>query len=405
MKLSLCMIVKDEEQALPACLDSVKAVVDEIVVLDTGSSDRTMAIAQEYGATVAQFPWGNDFAAARNEALKYVTGDWVLVLDADEQLTEEAGPHIRTAMADDTLLVVSLIRQEIGAVQSPYSLTSRLFRRHEAIRFDRPYHALIDDSVIALLKAEPQWNFATLQVVALIHSGYEVKAIAQKNKQARAQAAMEAYIANHPDDPYVCNKLGALYVNSGKTKEGMALLKRGLTDVNLEPPIAYELHYHLGNAYARKRNMDKAVIHYQGAIAQNIFPILKLGALINFGALLHEAGEYEMAQRPLSAAIEIDPTCMLAYYNLGLVFKALGHYKNAIAAYEKAIELQPDYAQAYQNLGVVWFKCGNVDEALNYFGKAIALLEQTNILEADQLRRQLKEMGFEAPQFKVQLEV
>ncbi|WP_245788870.1 glycosyltransferase [Spirulina major] len=404
MKLSLCMIVKDEEQSLPHCLDSAKDVVDEIVILDTGSSDRTIAIAKDYGATVAEFPWNNDFAAARNEALKHVTGDWVLVLDADEELTEEAGPHIRTAMVDDSLLVVSLIREELGAVQSPYSLTSRLFRRHPKIEFSRPYHALIDDSVMALLAAEPQWNFATLQTVAIAHTGYTQASISKKDKKARAQKAMETYLADHPDDPYVCSKLGALYTTSGQHKPGRELLERGLKTPNLDPPVAYELHYHLANAYARRNNTDQAVIHYQAAISQNIFPLLKLGALINFGSLLHIAGEYEMAQRPLGAAIQIDPSCMLAYYNLGLVFKALGNYNDAIKAYEKAIELQADYAPAYQNLGVVWFKCGKIEEGLEYFGKAIAILDTQNLLEADKLRNQLHDMGFQAPKFSVQIE-
>ncbi|NEQ17165.1 MAG: glycosyltransferase family 2 protein, partial [Moorea sp. SIO3E2] len=77
------MIVKDEEESLPQCLSSVKDVVDEMVVLDTGSTDRTIEVAQSYGARVYQFEWCNDFAAARNQALKYVQGEWVLVLDAD----------------------------------------------------------------------------------------------------------------------------------------------------------------------------------------------------------------------------------------------------------------------------------------------------------------------------------
>ncbi|MBP5974452.1 glycosyltransferase family 2 protein, partial [Brasilonema sp. CT11] len=81
------MIVKNEEATLSKCLGSVKNVVDEMVVLDTGSTDSTPQIAEKFGAKVHHFEWCNDFSAARNEALKYVTGDWILVLDADETLT------------------------------------------------------------------------------------------------------------------------------------------------------------------------------------------------------------------------------------------------------------------------------------------------------------------------------
>ncbi|NEO87390.1 MAG: tetratricopeptide repeat protein [Spirulina sp. SIO3F2] len=398
------MIVKDEELLLPQCLDSAKDVVDEIVIVDTGSSDRTVEIAEAAGAVVGHFEWCDDFAAARNAALEKVTGDWVLILDADEELNPKVAPKLRAVMVEDNLLMVNLIRQELGAVQSPYSMTSRLFRNHKALRFDRPYHALIDDSVEALIKTESHWEIGALTDVAVLHYGYAASTIAAKDKQKRAQAAMEQYLDTHPDDPYVCSKLGALYMQMGKQKSGLELLERGLKTPNLEPPLAYELHYHLANAYQKKHDGDNAVIHYQSAIAQNIVPALKLGALNNFGALLYQAGEYEMAQRPLLAAVQTDANFVMGYYNLGMAFKATGNYKDAITAYEKAIALQPDYAPAYQNLGVVWFKCGKVKEALDYFGKAIAILETQNLLEAERLRREIKEMGFETPNFDVTFE-
>jgi glycosyltransferase involved in cell wall biosynthesis len=90
MSISLCMIVKDEAENLPRCLESVQDLVHECIVVDTGSTDATCDIATRYGARVHSFTWNNDFAAARNVSLDYATGDWVLVLDADEVLTPEA---------------------------------------------------------------------------------------------------------------------------------------------------------------------------------------------------------------------------------------------------------------------------------------------------------------------------
>ena len=87
-KISLCMIVKNEEEMLPECLESIDGLVDEIILVDTGSTDRTIEIAQEYGAKIHHFPWINDFSAARNEAVKHATGDYLLILDADERLYE-----------------------------------------------------------------------------------------------------------------------------------------------------------------------------------------------------------------------------------------------------------------------------------------------------------------------------
>ena len=91
-RLSVCMIVKNEERFLGQCLASVKDIADELIVIDTGSTDRTVEIAREHGAQVGNFEWCNDFAAARNASIAPATGDWILFLDADEELspTEKA---------------------------------------------------------------------------------------------------------------------------------------------------------------------------------------------------------------------------------------------------------------------------------------------------------------------------
>src|ERR1700689_1973012 len=84
------MIVRNAENDLRPCLESARPLVDQIVVIDTGSTDRTQEIAAEFGATVVSFPWTDHFADARNAALAPITTDWVLVLDADEELAPEA---------------------------------------------------------------------------------------------------------------------------------------------------------------------------------------------------------------------------------------------------------------------------------------------------------------------------
>ncbi len=393
MKLSLCMIVKDEEKTLPKCLGSVRNVVDEIVVLDTGSTDRTVHIAKKFGAKVHEFQWCNDFSAARNEALKYVTGDWVLVLDADESLTQKIVPQLQEAIHREEYLLINLVRQEVGAVQSPYSLVSRLFRHHPEIYFSRPYHALVDDSVTEILSKEPQWEVGYLQGVAILHSGYQKDVIDQNNKYAKAQAAMEQFLATHPDDPYVCSKLGALYVETGKISEGVELLVRGVTTAEDNYDILYELYYHLGIAYSRVQNLKQAVAHYQAAIKLPIYPMLKLGAYNNLGNLFKTAGDLNHAKLAYENALKIDPNFATGHYNLGMTLKAMGLYTDAIACYQKAIGINPNYADAYQNLGVVLLKLGNLQASLAAFGRAIALHEKNNPEEAQRLRQGLQEMG------------
>lgn len=388
------MIVKNEEIALPECLKSVKGVVDEMVVLDTGSSDRTPEIAKKFGAKVHNYEWCNDFSAARNQSLKYATGNWILVLDADEVLAPEIVPTLKQVIKQDSYLVINLVRQEVGANQSPYSLVSRLFRHHPDIYFSRPYHAMVDDSVAQILHREPQWQVSYLNEVAILHKGYQQSAIAAKDKFAKAQAAMAGFLALHPDDSYACSKLGALYVETGKVTQGIELLERGLTSEIVNPQILYELHYHLGIAYSRLSNLESAIAHYQAALQLNIDSILKLGAYNNLGNLKRLTGDLIEAKTAYEMALQIDPKFVAGYYNLGMTLKALGYLKEAIAAYQQAIDLNSNYAEAYQNLGVVLMKLGKVPESLAAFSRAIALYESQNATAAQRLRQGLQEIGF-----------
>ena len=196
--LSLSMIVRDEETRLEACLKSVEGFCDEKVVLDTGSTDGTVAVAEGAGARVEHMEWPGDFAPARNRALELVSGDWVLVLDADELLLADVQPQLQALMAQPDVLVINLLRFEEGAVQSPYSSVSRLFRRHPAIRWNRQYHSMIDDSVEELLKSESHWRIVDCPEPALIHTGYSPDELASGNKAGRLRSAMEAELQAHP---------------------------------------------------------------------------------------------------------------------------------------------------------------------------------------------------------------
>lgn len=400
MKLSLCMIVKNEEATLEDCLNSVKDVVDEMVILDTGSTDRTVEIAQKFGANVYFFEWCNDFAVARNQALRVVTGDWVLVLDADEKLKPEVVPVIKQAIQNEQCILINLIRHEVGAAQSPYSMVSRLFRNHPEIYFTHPYHAMVDDSVAQLLAKEPNWQVLELAEVAISHEGYTEQAIASQNKFKRAASAMEAYLSQHPNDPYTCSKLGALYVRSGKIERGIQLLEIGLRGVPswrerkpVEVPVLYELHYHLGIAYSRIGQVSKAKSHYLAAMDMPILPHIKLGTYNNYGNLLLETGDLTGAIIAYTTVLELDPNLATAHFNLGIAYKDKGRLEEAIHCYREAITLNPNFAEAYQNLAVALLKAGNVFESLDTFREAITRYEAQHSPTAAKLRQSLKEMG------------
>src|SRR3989338_7273874 len=96
--ISLCMIVKNEDKFLEQCINSVKNIADEIIIVDTGSTDKTKGIAKKFGAKIIDFKWDDDFSAARNESIKHATKDWILVLDADEIMEEKDLAEIKAAI-------------------------------------------------------------------------------------------------------------------------------------------------------------------------------------------------------------------------------------------------------------------------------------------------------------------
>ncbi len=393
MSISLCMIVRDEAEQLPACLTSVQGFVDEIIVVDTGSTDATVEIAADFGAQVYAFTWCDDFAVARNVSLGYAQMDWILVLDADETLISEAIPGLHQAMQARDALVINLLRAEVGAAQAPYSLVSRLFRNHRGIRFAYPYHELIDDSVTALIEQEPHWRVVELPTIALRHTGYRKTAIAQRQKTERACRIMAAYLTQHPDDAYLNNKLGALYAENGQIEAAIAHLQRGLAHSDQSPSLRYELHYHLGDTYRQQGQLVEAETHYQQALQQPIQPRLKLGVFTNWGSLRLQAGDALTAKTLFQQVVHIEPGFAIGHYNLGLALKHSGDLSTAIAHYRQAIQLQPDYAAAYQNLGVALLKQGRISESLAAFRQAIALYDQQNPEECARLQQGLREMG------------
>jgi len=355
--LGLAMIVQNEAEDLPRCLASVQGLVDQIVIVDTGSQDQTVNIAQAWVATVISSPWQNDFSQARNISLAHLTTDWVLVLDADEALVPEIRKPLHACIQQENLIAVTLIRQEIGVIP-PYSAVSRLFRRHPEIVFNRPYHETIDDAVLRLIQKQPDWQIGHLEGVAIQHWGYTPERLQRRDKTTQAMAIMSTYLAHNPEDAYICAKLGGTYLQAGETDLAHQTLTQGLTVANLkpiEPAVAYELHYQLGNYYTQSGQLSLAVNHYQAAADQALAPVSKISA----------------------------------YIRLAQAHSQRKHYALAIQAYETVINIAPELSLAWQNLGVIYLKLGQLQTSLNYFQHAIHRLQQTDPLEAQRLQTEL----------------
>jgi glycosyltransferase involved in cell wall biosynthesis len=401
MTISLCMIVKDEAATLDRCLASVAEVVDEIIVVDTGSVDATQAIAARHNARVYTIDWPQDFSVARNISLSYATGDWVLVLDGDEVLDKAAGQQLKQlaqsasipGLAAANVVAVNLLRQEVGAPQSPYTLITRFFRRLPTIAFNRPYHETVDDSIANLQHQQPQWQVMDLDHVAIYHTGYTPELVLQRNKFDRAKTLMEGYLEQQPQDSCVLNKLAALYLEQNDPDHALTLLNQALENVaGLDPLTRYELFYHRGLALGH-HDPAMAAQDYERALQESVLPRLQLGALINYGNLKKAQGDLLGAIALFQKAIEIAPNLAIAHYNLGVTQRLRGYLTDAIAAYQQTISLEPNYAEAHQNLGVALFKLGKLPEALESFGRAVQLYETLNPIQAKSVKERVKALG------------
>ena len=179
-RLSVCMIVKNEERFLGQCLASVKDIADELIVIDTGSTDRTVEIAREHGAQVGHFEWCNDFAAARNASIAPATGDWILFLDADEELSPAEKQTLPTLLASNNtaLIRLPLINTHQGPISK--SILPRLYRNIPTIQFQGCVH---EGVYTALLKVSKEWQMEiSVGDLLILHHGYTDEVISEKNK-------------------------------------------------------------------------------------------------------------------------------------------------------------------------------------------------------------------------------
>ncbi len=397
VRLSACLITKNEAERLPACLGSVRDLADELVVVDTGSTDDTVAIARSLGAKVYEFAWCDDFAAARNASLRYATGTWVLVLDADEVLEPAAIPPLRRLMDAPDCLAVTLLRWEVGATQAPYSVLARLFRRHGDVVFEGIYHESVDRALERLCAREPHWRLVHLPVPALRHGGYQPDVLKARQKSQFAARLMQKHLDRFPNDAYMLAKLGALHAAEGDLDRGIELLERGLAiecGGERRPAVLYELFLHAAIAQTQRAQYDLAVQFYQEAIAQPIVPTSQVAAYTNLAGLHLQQGRLTEAIALYERVTELAPTFARGFYNLGVACKQAHHLPAAIAAYQRAIALDPDDGVIQQNLGVALFQAGRSTEAWQVFRGAIAAYErQGNRDAARHLQGILQEIG------------
>jgi glycosyltransferase involved in cell wall biosynthesis len=248
-RVSLTMIVRNEERNLPACLGSAADLFDEVVVVDTGSTDRTAEVARSYGARVFDFVWVDDFAAARNAALARATGDYAFWLDADDVLDPPQRDKLRALLAglregDEAAYVVRCAcdpDQDGGGGQTVVDHV-RLFPLREEVRWAYAVHEQILPS-LRRAGIDVRWTDLIVR-----HTGYcdpQVRA----RKLERDTRILETELAERPDDPFVLFNLGSIAIERQDWRAALAYLRMSLSGSAPSDSITRKLYALIARAH------------------------------------------------------------------------------------------------------------------------------------------------------------
>lgn len=300
--ISLCMIARNEEEFLAQCLDSVEGVADEIVLVDTGSQDRTVEIAHRYGARVFHRPWDGSFANARNAALREARGKWIMVLDADEAIYPGQARTIRglTEKSEIGWYFFRTISFESESSSNHVEhLNLRLFPNSPAYA----YRGNIHEHLEAEGEKPPAVALGSIRVA---HYGYLDRVFSAKNKHQRNIEAILGALAQNPEDHFQL--------------------------------------YNLANAYYAAEQFDKAVEAYDRFEAMCPDRERLLSAYTLKAASLLHLGNAARAVEVIENLLKITTRFPDAYYILGAAHHRLGRLDEAEAALKKAIETPMDYS-------------------------------------------------------------
>jgi len=234
--LSACMIVRNEARFLEGCLRSIRDVVDEIIVGDTGSTDRTPKIARDLGAKLYNVPWSEDFSAARNQVLEHAKGTWILSIDADERLRPIPRSHIELFLEEPANIAYYVLMYPMSLWTGMWVI--RLFQNNPRIRFKGIFHETLWEGLQKVRSTDTKKiGFSEL---ILDHLGYDID---QGEKLMRNLGLLLREIQRDPKNAYIWTHLGMVYEDLGEDSRAEEAWKRAIEIVrkkkDIEPHETY----------------------------------------------------------------------------------------------------------------------------------------------------------------------
>ncbi len=348
--ISLCMIVKNEERFLSDCLKSVVDLVSEIVIVDTGSNDRTIEIAKAFNARVFQIEWENDFAKARNFGLKKATHPWILYLDADERLHPHFHPLIREAVSSTQydayyLRVRSEVHEILGKVPHIQAYP-RLFRKKPGVYFVGRIHEQITPSI-----QKQNGRFALLNV-EIEHLGYDLTQDEMRAKVQRNLESLKKQVSEEPENAYARFQLGQTLIIAEHYEKGKYHLQKVLDNVSVNDSLRATVTLILANEKFKEQAYEEAIEMINSAL--KMAPRQRLGWFL-LSECFAKMRQFNKAVKSLQKYLEyvgiafsdisIDKIFepYFIYQRLGIYHYFLDEHALALAHFQKYFETAPTF--------------------------------------------------------------
>jgi tetratricopeptide (TPR) repeat protein len=343
--LSACIIAKDEQINIARAIDGVRAVAKEVLVLDTGSTDATAAIAAEHGAVVRHFAWTGSFSDARNALLAEATGDWIFILDADHEATEPWRAKVRDVLARSKAdaLYAPLTNLHDGGVTTAFHFL-QFVRNGKGYRYRGRIHEEIDSAV-----REAGGVVGEVDLPPVLHHGYTSAEDARKGRRARNLALLRQAIAETPDDARAWHYLGLELLLIEQYDEARVWLERVASE-RPDAPIAGWSASLLAGELRRRGDAAAAWGWARRAIASADAPALGWAQL---GALAADEGDYLLADRAaeelgrpqaVRRGADLGDRAGLVAQLRGVARTERGEHPQAVATFEAAAQRSPNNA-------------------------------------------------------------
>lgn len=333
LPISVCMIAKNEDNHIEECLKRLKPCRFEVIVVDTGSVDRTVEIAHRYADKVFHFAWCNDFSAARNFSIQQASNDWVLIIDCDEYLENVNLAELEEALRQNSRSVGKIIRNNPYSIQGVRSIMSerigRLFNRRYC-----HFEGIIHEQVCTIDGRNPD----SFQIpLTFYHEGY----VSESDKRMRATRNLELL----------------------------------LHDLELKGPSPY-IYYQLGKNYISLNDLEKAVGYYRKGLKLNADPgsAIAQDMVESYGYCLIALARYDAAIELLDIYEQFSHRADFIYLT-GMIYMKNGIYDKAIDEFRKATTFATcsrkgiNSYQANFNIAAIYENMEKLDEARIYYKK------------------------------------